>query len=530
MAQPPDHLPPFSPQRSLRPAARGAGPRIADIAYAAAALVVTSLCASLWAEYLGEAQVAILYLMPVLLVSVFSGIWAGSIAALGGVGLLNFLFATPHYTLFVSDAQDGLTLAAYLVVAITAGRLAGGLREERDAARSNARMLDIIAGAAEAFHAAQSHDQVVDVAADALRRISGGTVLLVSREGAGPLRLERGSAAPEVVDIEAADAALRQRRPQSASAPGWNGSAYSFLPIVVDAGAGTGTGAGLALGYRAPTPAAARLADCDAAAEVIRSQTELALQRLAFEQDAKQERARAVQEEMRNALLSSLSHDLRTPLAVILGAVSTLRELGTALDEAARLDLLQSAESETRRLSQYVADLLQMTRLQIGAPVQAHWIDPTDAAQAAVMRLRRQAPEAVVRLDLPALPMIRGEAALLEQALFNLLDNALRHGGGKITLSARVTGDYERDHTGERPADRTADHTGDHSGDRTADRLLISVCDQGAGPEVAASGSGLGLQICHAIAAAFAGRLTLQPRAGKGMQALLDLPIPPQDN
>lgn len=516
MAQPPDHLPPFSPQRSLRPAARGAGPRVADIAYAAAALVVTSLCASLWAEYLGEAQVAILYLMPVLLVSVFSGIWAGSIAALGGVGLLNFLFATPHYTLFVSDAQDGLTLAAYLVVAITAGRLAGGLREERDAARSNARMLDIIAGAAEAFHAAQSHDQVVDVAADALRRISGGTVLLVSREGAGPLRLERGSAAPEVADIEAADAALRQRRPQSASAPGWNGSAYSFLPIVVDAagGAGTGTGAGLALGYRAPTPAAARLADCDAAAEVIRSQTELALQRLAFEQDAKQERARAVQEEMRNALLSSLSHDLRTPLAVILGAVSTLRELGTALDEAARLDLLQSAESETRRLSQYVADLLQMTRLQIGAPVQAHWIDPTDAAQAAVMRLRRQAPAAVVRLDLPALPMIRGEAALLEQALFNLLDNALRHGGGQITLSARVTGDYERDHTGE----------------RTADRLLISVCDQGAGPEVAATGSGLGLQICHAIAAVFAGRLTLQPRAGKGMQALLDLPIPPQDN
>lgn len=515
MAQPPDHLPPFSPQRSLRPAARGAGPRVADIAYAAAALVVTSLCASLWAEYLGEAQVAILYLMPVLLVSVFSGIWAGSIAALGGVGLLNFLFATPHYTLFVSDAQDGLTLAAYLVVAITAGRLAGGLREERDAARSNARMLDIIAGAAEAFHAAQSHDQVVDVAADALRRISGGTVLLLSREGAGPLRLERGSAAPEVADIEAADAALRQRRPQSASAPGWNGSAYSFLPIVVDAaGAGTGTGAGLALGYRAPTPAAARLADCDAAAEVIRSQTELALQRLAFEQDAKQERARAVQEEMRNALLSSLSHDLRTPLAVILGAVSTLRELGTALDEAARLDLLQSAESETRRLSQYVADLLQMTRLQIGAPVQAHWIDPTDAAQAAVMRLRRQAPAAVVRLDLSALPMIRGEAALLEQALFNLLDNALRHGGGQITLSARVTGDYERDHTG----------------DRTTDRLLISVCDQGAGPEVAASGSGLGLQICHAIAAAFAGRLTLQPRAGKGMQALLDLPIPPQDN
>jgi len=491
-------------------------------------LVVTSLCASLWAEYLGEAQVAILYLMPVLLVSVFGGIWAGSIAALGGVGLLNFLFATPHYTLFVSDAQDGLTLAAYLVVAITAGRLAGGLREERDAARSNARMLDIIAGAAEAFHAAESHDQVVDVAADALRRISGGTVLLLSREGAGPLRLERGSAAPEVADIEAADAALRQRRPQSASAPGWNGSAYSFLPIAVDAAGGTG--AGLALGYRAPTPAAARLADCDAAAEVIRSQTELALQRLAFEQDAKQERARAVQEEMRNALLSSLSHDLRTPLAVILGAVSTLRELGTALDEAARLDLLQSSESETRRLSQYVADLLQMTRLQIGAPVQAHWIDPADAAQAAVMWLRRQAPRAVVRLDLPALPMIRGEAALLEQALFNLLDNALRHGGGQITLSARVTGDYERDHTGERTADHSGDHTGDHSGDRRADRLLISVCDQGAGPEGAASGSGLGLQICHAIAAAFAGRLTLQPRAGKGMQALLDLPIPPQDN
>lgn len=297
-------------------------------------------------------------------------------------------------------------------------------------------------------------------------------------------------------DLEAADRALRRGRLEPAAAQGWNGSAWSFLPIKAAGGAE------LVFGYR-PAPPRAR-EDCAAAIEVLQGQCRLALERLHLAAEARDESARAESGARRAALLSSLSHDLRTPLAVILGGVTTVIEFGAVLPAEARHQLLETVEQETRRLSAYVGDMLQLTRLQSGAALVPGWADASEAARAAALRLRRLYPQTSVLLDLPPLPMIRAEAGLIEQAVYNLLDNAARYSEGEIALRAALSGPW----------------------------LQILVEDGGAPAPPALAGregSGLGLQICRAVAAAFGGRLRIEAAAPRGTRALLELPLPPEE-
>ncbi len=132
---------------------------------------------------------------------------------------------------------------------------------------------------------------------------------------------------------------------------------------------------------------------------------------------------------LRSGLLLSLSHDLRTPLAGILGSVSSLREPTLQLSKAARADLLTAAEEETRRLARYVDDLLALTRLQSGLKPDLQPADLNDIAASALARARMAHPSAQFEFSqMKSGASINTDASLLGQALFNLLDNAVRHG------------------------------------------------------------------------------------------------------
>lgn len=205
---------------------------------------------------------------------------------------------------------------------------------------------------------------------------------------------------------------------------------------------------------------------------------------------------RAEAEATRAAVLASLGHDLRTPLATILGAASSLKELD--LSEVARDDLLTAIEEEAARLNVHVSNLLQLSRLELAAPPRRVWVDLADLVTSAATRLRRAVKGADLRLNVGALPMIQSEGGLIEQAVFNLMDNALSHGHGPVTLSSR----------------------------ETATALTLTIADQGPGLPAALRDwlhgpdlrpppgqSGLGLAVAKGIARHLGGSLAVTDNA-----------------
>ena len=173
-------------------------------------------------------------------------------------------------------------------------------------------------------------------------------------------------------------------------------------------------------------------------------QTAIALDRALLARDAVKAAAMQENEKVRDALLASLSHDLRTPLATIAGAATSLRSLGDRMSAEERVELLTSIEDETGRLARFVANLLDMSRIEAGGlKVNREWVEVGDVVQRAAERSRRAFPAMPVKVNVaPDLPFVRGDDKLIEQVLFNLLDNAHKYGGdGGAALHARKEGD-----------------------------------------------------------------------------------------
>jgi two-component system sensor histidine kinase KdpD len=279
--------------------------------------------------------------------------------------------------------------------------------------------------------------------------------------------------------------------PQVAAASGWSDGRYSFYPLVTD------PDAPLVAGVLRTGPSQ----DLGKAVMSAIEQTGAAIHRLRLGRLAEEARMQAERESLRSALLSSLSHDLKTPLATILGSVTTLRELAPALPEAARNDLLAAIEEEARRLNAYVGDLLHMTRLQAGLDLRLDWVDPRDVLDAAVARIRRTHPGRIIITPIdPDLPLFRTDASLLEQALFNCLDNAngIAPEGTSITVALRRDGtmlrfSVEDEGPGVRPEDQ---------------QRIFEPFQRGE--TGAANGTGLGLAITKGIVQALGGSLGVE--------------------
>jgi two-component system sensor histidine kinase KdpD len=247
------------------------------------------------------------------------------------------------------------------------------------------------------------------------------------------------------------------------------------------------------------------------------NQTALALERALLAEQGTHDRRRADEERLRNALLSSVSHDLRTPLGVITGAVSTALDT-PGLSEAARRDLLLSAQEEAQRLHRLVCNLLDITRLEAGSlELHTEWL-PLEELVGAVLNRRELATEASrIHTHLPEqLPLVAVDAVLLEQVLLNLLDNALKYSppGSPVDIKAWAAGKS----------------------------FTISVADQGPGiapgeetrifekltrgsAATSRPGAGLGLAICKGIVTAHGGRIQAVNRPQGGAQFLVALPL-----
>lgn len=386
-------------------------------------------------HWFDDSLALIVFLTAVLINAAAFGFWTGVLSALGTFGLFNFFFVEPHFTLHAARPRDLVMLAAFLVSAGLTGFLAGRLREQVDAARGRASVLEVLSAATGDLARATSRADIVSASARHLAALAPGTVLVFEVEGGAPTLL---SATPEdtqpsPADLQAAEQAFSRGRTEFATAQGWTGSRLTFHPVP------QGKAARLVFGHR---PVADEWRDYGYREQAILSvlrQTEAALDRLELARSAEAERRARDGQALRTALLASLSHDLRTPLATILGSVTTLRDLRDSLPGAAQEDLLNAVGEEAQRLALYVEKLLQMTKIATGVPAQLHWVDPAECLLAAAARARRTFAQADIRVAPADLPLLRAEAALLEQALFNLIENALRHGGDRVSLSAKAT-------------------------------------------------------------------------------------------
>ena len=240
-------------------------------------------------------------------------------------------------------------------------------------------------------------------------------------------------------EMQAAGRARRSGRHEPAAAPGWPGATYEFCPLTSDRGVIAVVGFRPGNGQRA-------LANQDqATVNTILQHAAIAIERIRFEAEGAAAREEAEREQIRSALLSSLSHDLRTPLASILGAVTSLRQLGDGMAADTRADLLLAIEEETRRLLQFVVNLLDLTRLEAQPPdLRRDWIDVVELTQVAVSRARHLFERREITISAATMvPPVRGDAMLFEHVMMNLIDNAVKYSKQPAPITVAITLDNE---------------------------------------------------------------------------------------
>jgi two-component system sensor histidine kinase KdpD len=243
------------------------------------------------------------------------------------------------------------------------------------------------------------------------------------------------------------------------------------------------------------------------------SELTIRLRRQAVEARDATLRARA--EQQRSDLLSAVSHDLRTPLAVITGAATSLRDDAGAVSPELRAELLDTVVDEARRLERVLTNLLNLTRVESGVAPARDWVPADELVGGALARLDDQLGDLPVAVDLPADLLLSVDPILFEQVIINLVDNAIKHGRPPIEITGRRSNGVVTlevaDHGAGIPAD---------AGTRLFDKFVRA-------PGSGSAGVGLGLAICRGIVEAHGGRIALEPSSGGGARVRLQLPTPP---
>ena len=471
----------------------------------AAAAIATGLSFAL-DGHMSVAGLAMVYLVAVIATAALLDRGPGVFAALLCVSALNFFFVPPRHTFEVESAEYLWTLAVLLVVSVFLNGLVASQRQRRARAEEAQQRSAQLHGLSEAVAQAGAPQAMAQAAAQWFARELGRSAAVFLREP--PACIAAGAPA-SMFQPSAAQWAMEHGRPLGRGCDDW-----PDLPLWCAPFANRDAGGAVQLLLEAHArPGESELRHW---AALVR-QVGLAIdrERAADAARAAQESARA--EAARNTLLASLSHDLRTPLAGMLGTASTLRAQGEALSAAQREKLLANLENETRDLAAMADNVLQLARLsQPQAQLRKQPESVEEVLGAAVARLRQRWPDAAIQLRVtPALPPLSAEAALLAQAVANLVDNAVRHSGDapriEITAGRSRGGVFiaVRDHG-----------QGLGSVDPAS---LFDPFRQGAPRDAGAAG--LGLAICKLVADAHGGRIEAR-RCEPGTEFRIDLPAP----
>jgi two-component system sensor histidine kinase KdpD len=501
-----------------RPDARGAvlAPTTPWRGYVSAIPVVIAVTLLVWLMYgrFELSNLSMVYLLGVVIVATAFGRGPAILAALLSVALFDFLFVPPRFTFAVSDTQYAVTFGVMLVVGIVIGTMTARLREQTVAARARERRTAAIYQLSRDLAGQPALAGVLKSAVERIGETFEARVAILRPAQAGRLRFAAGDAAlfeHGAHEIGVAQWAFDHEQPAGAGTETLPASQAMHLPLI---------GPGGPVGVLAVRPTeASRLRDPDRV-QLLRTfanHLAIALERVRLGEDAERARVEAEAERTRSALLSSVSHDLRTPLAVITGAASSLKQ-GDALSEPTRAELADTIYEEGRRLNRLVGDLLDVTRLESGAvAVNKDWHSLEEIVGAALTRLEDRVGERPLELRLPdGLPLVPLDDVLFGQLVENLIENALKYApeGSPIEIAAAL----EHGTLSFEVADRGP---GLPPGDE--DRVFEKFFRGPGG--IGRPGVGLGLTICRAIARAHGGRIVAANRPGGGAVFRVELPV-----
>ncbi len=467
-------------------------------------------------QFLAVSNIGLVFLTAVLAVAATYGPLPSLLACVLSVLAYNFFFLPPLYTLTIADPENVVALFFFAVVAVIVSNLAARIRAQAVTARQRASTTeDLYLFARKLAGTAILDDLLWATVFQIASMLKVNVVLLLPRDGTVSVR---AAYPPEDIlgeaDLAAAKWAWENNRPAGRGADTLTGAKRLFLPMR------TGSGPVGIVGLDSDRPGPLLTPDQRRLFNALADQAALAIERIGLAQDVEQARLVAETEKLRSALLTSISHDLRTPLASVLGAATTLKNYRRSLDDQALDELIGTIQEEAERLSRFIANLLDMTRLEAGA-VQPR-LDSVflgDVVGSALGRARKvlDRHRAVVEIG-DDIPMLKLDPVLFEQVLFNLLDNAARYTppGTEIRMSARRKGSVVQL--------RVMDE-----GPGIPDGDLERIFDKFYRAQAADSrrvGTGLGLAICRGFIEAMGGTITAGNRQDRrGAVFTITLPV-----
>jgi two-component system sensor histidine kinase KdpD len=484
----------------------------------ALALVAIGLgVAELIQPWFGIENVDLVFLTAVVTVAVRYGLWPSLLASVTASLCYNFFFLPPVYTFTITDPTNVIAFFFFMLIAILVSNVAARVRTQAVTAIGRVRTTESLYAFSRKLAGTATLDDVLWATAYQIALMLRVRVVLLLPEDS-VLTVKAGYPPEDQLDkadLAAANWAWSNDRPAGRGSDTLPGAKRLFLPMRT--GRGPIGVIGIDDDKSGPllTPDQRRLLDA------LVDQGALAIERVLLVEDMDLVKRTVESERLRAALLTSISHDLKTPLSSVLGAASMMRDLGSGLSDSQKRDLLATVIDESERLNRFIANLLDMTKLESGAvaPNTARH-DIGEIVGSALRRAGKILVHHKVTLELAAdLPMLDLDAVLFEQVLFNLLDNAAKYAPADTTITIRSL--------------------------RDQDWLILQVFDEGEGipPSELESvfdkfyraqkgdhvrpGTGLGLAISRGFVEAMHGTISAANRADRsGAVLTIRLPIP----
>ena len=471
---------------------------------------------ALW-PWLGVEHVALIFLTGVVTVAVWFGLLPSLYASVLSAACYNFFFTDPYHTFLISRPREIVAVVFFTIVAVIVSNVAARARAQTVAAKARARTTESLYSFSRKLAGAGTLDDVLWASAHQMASMLRLHVVILLPEN-GTVAVRAGVPPDDTLvdaDIAAARWAWENNRPAGRGADTLPGASRLYVPLTTGE---TPVGVvGLDSDREGPllTPEEQRLLDA------LADQAAVAIERIQLVADVDRAKLAAEADKLRSALLASISHDLKTPLAAILGAAGNLRDYSTALPETDRTEMLSTIVDESERLNRFIANLLDMSRIETGAMepnASLHYLD--DMVGSALRRAQKILSHHQVRTEVsPDLPMLKVDPVLFEQVIFNLLDNAAKYAPPETAVRIRAWEDGRW--------------------------VMIQILDEGQGIPAAdlervfdsfhrarkrdhvLAGTGLGLSICKGFVEAMGGTITAANRADRsGAVFTIRMPVP----
>jgi two-component system sensor histidine kinase KdpD len=485
-------------------------------AYTTAAIITAAATGLAWFLFgrFSQTNLVMVYLLGVLVVAYRYGRGPAVVASLLSVALFDFLFVEPYYSFAVSDTEYLLTFAVMLVVGLVISGLTASVRLQARVAQHRQARTEALYKMTRELSRANDPEEVMTIAVQNLAKVFEAQAVVLRPGPNGTIGYPTAQGiygSYHGSDLGVARWVYANRVPAGLGTHTLSGAEALYLPLLA---------AHKLVGVLAVLPARPDrllIPEQRHLLETFAGQIAVAIERVQLASDAAALARKAETESMRNSLLNAISHDLRSPLAVLVGASSSLVADSNRLSEAAKLELATSIHEESKRMSTLVGNLLDMARLESGAVELARQWTPLEEIVGSVLSRFKPMLEAhPVTVALPPdLPLVNVDPVLIEQVFANLLENAVKYTprGTAIQISAQ----------------------------KLVGRIAVEVADSGPGipageetklfdkfyrlqNESAQSGVGLGLAICKAIIAAHGGTITAANRAAGGAVFRFELP------